>query len=69
MAIITAEAELKHLYTLIQRWESGSLSNADMANLVARKSTQLQKACWCEESVCCQAHNVHVVPHKNCMLR
>lgn len=70
--IIKVETEIKRLSDLFQKWNKGELNNVDMAHFIRKSNKKLEKVkqvCYCDESVCCLAHENHVRPHQNCILR
>lgn len=72
-AIVKVETEINHLNALFERWQKGEIDNVDMAHLIRRTTKKLEKMnsiCYCDEGVCCAAHNKHNDGiHLNCILR
>ena len=70
--IIKVETEIKRLSDLFEKWNKDELNNVDMAHLIRRSNKVLEKVkqvCYCDEAVCCLAHENHIIPHQNCILR
>ena len=53
----------------VHRYEAGELTTHDLDSLIYRTQRKLNRACWCDEGVCCYVHGKHVTPHKRCMLK
>lgn len=69
--IINASTEVRALNTLMMRWrdDEDDLTTYGMAMLIQRSAAKLEKACWCDLTVCCAVHDRHVDPHQHCELR
>jgi hypothetical protein len=67
--IVPARSIMAVLVTHVHRYEQGDLDLHSLDRLLERTSRQLDRACWCGEGVCCQAHRKHTNPHKRCILR
>lgn len=67
--IVTAALELSMLARQLELWRDGKIETYDMAGLVRRTGRKLDRACWCDEGVCCSVHGRHVGPHVNCPMR
>lgn len=65
-AIVMAEHEIEVLRNALTK---KTLDGHDEALLIKRVSHRLDYACWCGVGTCCRAHNKHVSPHENCILR
>lgn len=52
-----------------KRYSDGEISAHQIEGVMYRVRTQLGRACWCDEDVCCQIHQTHVSPHQHCVLR
>jgi hypothetical protein len=60
---------IKILTVQVERYRNANLSVVDLDGFIQRVARQLDKACWCDENVCCQVHGKHTTPHKRCILR
>lgn len=70
--ITKVETEIKRLSDLFEKWNKDELNNVDMAHLIRKSNKKLERVkqvCYCDEDVCCLAHENHVRPHQNCILR
>jgi hypothetical protein len=52
-----------------KRYEAGEINAETFDLLIDRAKRQVERACWCDEGVCCYVHNKHVTPHMRCILR
>lgn len=68
-AIVDADAQLRHLHTILSQYVGGAQDAYTAAAMVQRVATQLDRACWCDHDVCCGLHRQHVSPHRRCPLR
>lgn len=53
----------------LARFDAGEIDLVAVNALMYRVTRELNRACWCDEGVCCQVHNEHVSPHQRCLLR
>jgi len=67
--IATARGVLDIVVAQAKRYEDGEINAHAFDLLLDRARRQAQKACWCDEGVCCYTHNKHVMPHERCILR
>lgn len=67
--IVPVRAHLSAIASYVAQWEDGTMDPYTASQAIERQVRQMQRSCYCETSVCCPAHRVHVSPHRNCVLR
>lgn len=64
--VVPAASRIEQLRQQLNR---RGLSPVDEARLIQRTADLLDKACWCNQKVCCLAHQKHTDPHERCAMR
>lgn len=76
--VVRASKVIAELRDALDRWSATAtgetkkgdeLTSFEVFALVRKTARTLERACWCDHGVCCDAHRNHVSPHQNCFLR